>query len=252
LPFLPFIPARPVEKTNVLSSNLVAQNSIKFMTLCINQMKSLILFWYSGIAKLLQTMPNPILNILSSSRVILLFPLLFFFAVTQSYSMVVTLQWDANTEPDLAGYMVYYKQVSSGPPYNGTGATEGNSPIDVDNTTTCTVTALIDGVTYFFVVTAYDTEDLESDYSNEVATSPEPTAPESATGAGGDAGGGCFIATAAFGSNIGRHVQIPRKFRDNHLLTNRVGRGMVDLYCQLSPPGAVSDGLKVYWSHDLR
>jgi len=49
-----------------------------------------------------------------------------------------------------------------------------------------------------------------------------------------------------------RHVQILRKFRDNRLLTNRAGRVMVDLYYQLSPPGAVSDGLKVYWSHDLR
>jgi len=193
-----------------------------------------------------------ILTILAQREVIFLLPILFFFTVSQSYALDVTLQWDANTEPDLAGYKVYYKQVSSGPPYNGTGATEGNSPIDVGNTTTCTVTGLIDGVTYFFVVTAYDSEGLESDYSNEVATSPEPTAPESATGAGGHDGGGCFIATASFGSNMDRHVQILRKFRDNRLLTNRAGRVMVDLYYQLSPPGAVSDGLKVYWSHDLR
>ena len=86
------------------------------------------------------------------------------------YSAQVTLAWDPNTEPDLNGYMVYYKQVSSGPPYNGTGATEGDSPIDVGNMTEFTLHGLTDGATYFFAVTAYDTEDLESGYSNEVST----------------------------------------------------------------------------------
>lgn len=113
--------------------------------------------------------------------------------------MDVTLGWDANTEPDLAGYRIYYKTGSSGDPYDGTGATEGNSPIDVRNTITYKVAGLIDGVIHFFVVTAYDDQEREGDYSNEVPASPEPTAPESATGAGGDDGGGCFIAMAAFG-----------------------------------------------------
>jgi len=96
--------------------------------------------------------------------------LLFSFAAP-TYAQDVTLEWDANTEPDLAGYNVYYKTGSSGPPYNGTGATEGNSPIDVGNVTQFTLTGLPDGVTYFFVVTAYNTGDVESDYSNEVSTS---------------------------------------------------------------------------------
>ncbi|MBW2339730.1 MAG: fibronectin type III domain-containing protein [Deltaproteobacteria bacterium] len=88
-----------------------------------------------------------------------------------TYAQHVTLEWDANTEPDLAGYNVYYKTGSSGPPYNGTGATEGNSPIDVGNVTQFTLTGLPDGVTHYFVVTAYNTGDVESDYSNEVSTS---------------------------------------------------------------------------------
>jgi len=88
----------------------------------------------------------------------------------QAYSAQVTLAWDPNTEPDLDGYMIYYKEVSSGPPYNGTGATEDDSPIDVGNVTEFTLHGLTDGVTYFFAVTAYDTEDLESGYSNEVST----------------------------------------------------------------------------------
>lgn len=79
----------------------------------------------------------------------------------------VHLWWNANTETDLAGYKVYYGFVS-GPAYNGTGALEGNSPIDVGNVTTFTLHGLLKGVTYFFAVTAYNTSKLESGFSNEV------------------------------------------------------------------------------------
>jgi hypothetical protein len=84
------------------------------------------------------------------------------------YALDVTLAWDANTEPDLAGYMLYYKTGAAGPPYTGTGATEGDSPIDVGNVTQFTIHGLSNGITYYFVATAYDTEELESGYSNEV------------------------------------------------------------------------------------
>ena len=90
--------------------------------------------------------------------------------VKVGYAKDVTLEWDPNTEPDLAGYEVYYKAGSSGEPYDGTGATEGDSPIDVGDVTTFTLHSLADDVTYFLVVKAYDTEGLYSDYSNEVAT----------------------------------------------------------------------------------
>jgi len=113
----------------------------------------------------------------------LLHPILFscslliaLFSVTQSvYGLDVTLAWDANTEPDLAGYKLYYKTDAAGPPYTGTGATEGDSPIDVFDVTQCTVHGLANGVTYYFVVTAYDSENNESGYSNEVSTSETAT-----------------------------------------------------------------------------
>ena len=96
----------------------------------------------------------------------LLHPLLFcfslfiaLFSVTASaYALDVTLAWDANTEPDLAGYKLYYKTDAAGPPYTGTGATEGDSPIDVFDVTQYTIHGLANGVTYYFVVTAYDSE----------------------------------------------------------------------------------------------
>ncbi len=88
-----------------------------------------------------------------------------------SWAGSVNLEWDPNTEPDIAGYKIYYKIGSSGEPYNGTGAVEGDSPVDVGNVTTFEVSGLTEGNVYYFVATAYNTGALESDYSNEVSTS---------------------------------------------------------------------------------
>ena len=117
---------------------------------------------------------------------------------TPAYAVDVTLQWDANAESNLAGYKVYYKMGSSGggilANYNGTGASDGDSPIDMplsldenpdSNIVEFTVTGLTDGQTYYFVVTAYndDIPPLESGPSNEEHTTatPSDTTPPYAT-----------------------------------------------------------------------
>ena len=49
-------------------------------------------------------------------------------------------------------------------------------------------------------------------------------------------GGGCFIATAAYGSYFMPKVKVLRNFRDDYLLTNTAGQYFVTQYYHYSPP----------------
>jgi fibronectin type 3 domain-containing protein len=75
----------------------------------------------------------------------------------------VTLEWNANTEPDLAGYKVY-RATSPG----GYGAAIATVPA---GTTSYVASGLQTGVTYFFVISAYDAAGNESIRSAEVSAS---------------------------------------------------------------------------------
>jgi hypothetical protein len=148
-----------------------------------------------------------------------------------SYAADVTLQWDANTEPDLAGYRIYQSDTSGiytfGPDYDVedlTVAQAGDPP-------SCTLTNVLNA-TWYWVVTAYDTEGLESEPSNEVVTLSTDT--ETTSGGGGD-GGFCFIDTAAFGLKFEKHVEILRQFRDVYLMPHRIGQAFVKAYYIYSP-----------------
>ncbi len=70
------------------------------------------------------------------------------------------LTWDAVSDPDLAGYKLYY----------GTSSETYLQSVDVNNVTAHTVTGLSSGVTYYFVATAYDSSSPpnESEFSNVV------------------------------------------------------------------------------------
>ncbi len=87
-------------------------------------------------------------------------------AVSARGQSSVTLAWDASPDSSIAGYRLY----------EGVASRTYTNVIDLGNTTMATVSNLTAGVTYFFAVTAYDTNGLESDYSGEVSyTVPLPT-----------------------------------------------------------------------------
>lgn len=73
---------------------------------------------------------------------------------------MATLTWDANTEPDLAGYRVWW----------GLKSRSYDAVINVGDTTLFTVYWLPMNVRLYFAATAYDTADNESGFSNEVDT----------------------------------------------------------------------------------
>lgn len=89
----------------------------------------------------------------------------------------VTFTWDANTEPDLAGYRLY-QAASSGVYIYDAAHVVLTIPV---GTTTGSIQSQ-DG-TWFWVLTAYDTSGNESEPSNEVTESLDSIAPDAPTGA---------------------------------------------------------------------
>lgn len=105
----------------------------------------------------------------------LIFFLVFILWSSSALAQTVSLEWDTNTEdPHLAGYRIYYQAGTSQPPFLGTGAFEGDSPIDVGLGNSQVVTLPDDGKVYYFTITAYDESGYESAYSNIVANRPRP------------------------------------------------------------------------------
>lgn len=81
----------------------------------------------------------------------------------------VTLSWDPSPSETVAGYNVYYKAGDMSFPFDGIGADQGPSPVDVGDSLTTTLTGLSDGINYYFTVTAYDNSANQSTYSNIVS-----------------------------------------------------------------------------------
>src|SRR6516162_3392943 len=93
--------------------------------------------------------------------------LLFSLETGRSVLADVTLAWNPNPDPTVAGYRLHA----------GTASGVYNQVIEVGNATATAVSNLAAGKTYYFVVTAYTAAALESGPSNEIAykTPPAPT-----------------------------------------------------------------------------
>jgi hypothetical protein len=144
--------------------------------------------------------------------------------------MDITLQWAPNNEPDVAGYKVFYRE--QGQPYNY------NAPYWETIEAKCTIYDLDITKTYYFVIRAFDIDGFTSSNSNEVGLREGTAVNSVGNGAVGGGGGGCFIATAAYGSLLEPHVRILSKFRDRYLLTSGPGKTFVKNYYKYSPPAA--------------
>lgn len=73
------------------------------------------------------------------------------------------LNWDAGTDPKIAGYRVYYGTASRA------YAQAKGSGLDAGNCNRFVVSNLERGRRYYFAVTAYDASGDESDFSNEAS-----------------------------------------------------------------------------------
>ena len=80
----------------------------------------------------------------------------------------ITVAWNPNPEPDIAGYRLMY----------GLQSGMYDTTVDVGKVTVFQVTGLNVGTTYYFALSAYNTSNLVSALSNEVSGAPAEPPPD--------------------------------------------------------------------------
>ncbi|OEU61765.1 MAG: hypothetical protein BBJ57_08400 [Desulfobacterales bacterium PC51MH44] len=150
-----------------------------------------------------------------SNSILFIFAILFALCampLSVADAATATLGWDSNPEPDLEGYVVYRNVGSPGPPYGYSSDLPEDELADPLHPKV-TLTGLQKDKEYFIALTAYNTEGVESSFSNDVCVEivdgiVEPCASSSSIGAstsssgGGGGGGACFISTTSHESSM--------------------------------------------------
>ena len=90
------------------------------------------------------------------------------FLVTIALTYSVRIAWNPNDEPNLDGYILYGSQDSPCPPYYYID-TYPEEVLANPLYPRVRITNLDTDITYYFVLTAYNRSDYESDYSNVVS-----------------------------------------------------------------------------------
>ncbi len=107
------------------------------------------------------------------------------------------------------------------------------------STSSYKISGLSDGQWYYVRATTFDENDNESALSTPVMGQPQPVTDffEAYKDAGGgEPGGFCFVATAAYGTPLHPFVDTLRRFRDGWLMQSAWGRDFVAWYYENSPP----------------
>ena len=104
-----------------------------------------------------QSLPRYILAVLASVFLLSLF-------TPPAHSESIGLSWAPNSESDLAGYKLY----------RGSSTGQYDWVKDAGLSTIIQVDSLTPNQTYYFTVTAYNTQNLESEPSNVVQVTPTP------------------------------------------------------------------------------
>lgn len=103
-----------------------------------------------------------------SARLFALLVALFLLHPTAAYAdpitRTVTLAWDASPSEGVIGYRVHY----------GTHSNDYTHVLDVANSTSADIPNLVEGTTYYFVITSYDSAGTESWPSDELVHTVNP------------------------------------------------------------------------------
>ena len=84
------------------------------------------------------------------------------FAILAAPGSIPILEWESLPDPSISGYNLY----------RGTKSRAYDEVVDVGTQTRVDLTGLEAGTTYFFSITAYNADRIESDFSDEVRFTP--------------------------------------------------------------------------------